>query len=211
MTRIRVSIFATVCTTLVAATLFTARPVLAGPPLVCFPFDIGGARTLPMGTGGWHSVDPKYNVSRLVEDTVDLLGANTPVIVRMETLRRATIYAGTNPKVAAALLARIEDRAKAAQPDAGLSVFDLGYLVETYRQASFIFKHALPSVDAVDGYGLVRKALAFKHDPEIEFASAIIASSPRRAEFEAHRRDAQIGAKTDSLLAANLISRVLNW
>jgi hypothetical protein len=208
MPRIRPSLFAAVFVTIGAATLLTARPALAGPPLLCFPFNIGAARTLPMAQTGWHDTDPKYDVARLVQDTVGLLGADTPIIVRMETLRRATVYAGANPAIAAALLTKLEERARAAQPDAALAVFDFGYLAETYRQAALMFKNALPSVDAIDGYSLVRKAFAFRHDPEIEFASAIIATWPKRAEFETHRRNAESGAKADSLLAANLATHL---
>ena len=40
-----------------AAVILTARPALAGPPLLCFPFEIGAARTLPMGSGSWKSID----------------------------------------------------------------------------------------------------------------------------------------------------------
>src|SRR5260221_4326546 len=56
-----------------AALLVVARPALAGPPLLCFPFDIGAAKSLPMGPQGWESVDPRYNVSHLVDDTLALL------------------------------------------------------------------------------------------------------------------------------------------
>src|SRR6185295_6706757 len=83
-----------------AAALFAARPALAGPPLLCFPFDIGAARSLPMGAGNWHATDPAYNVAHLVDDTLALLTPQTPVLVRMETLRRATIYAATDATVA---------------------------------------------------------------------------------------------------------------
>ena len=204
MTRIRTSRVAAVPALLAAALVLTARPALAGPPLVCFPFDIGHARTLPMGPNGWHDTDPKYDVSRLIDDTIGLLGAETPVIVRMETLRRATLYAGKNSQIAAALLATLEARARAKQPDVALAVFDFGYLIETYRQAALMFKNALPSVETMDGYGLVQKAYMFRHDAEIEFASAIIAASPKRPEYETHRRNAVAGALASSLLAANV-------
>jgi len=69
---------------------------------------------------------------------------------------------------------------------------------------------ALPSVETIDGYGLVRKAYAFQRDAEIAFASAIIAASPKRAEFDAHRRDALAGAKTDALLSANIATHLSN-
>src|SRR3989442_1745327 len=89
-----------------------------------------------------------------------------------------------------------------------LAVFDFGYLVETYRQAAPMFRNTLPSVETIDGYGLVQKAYVFRHDAEIEFASAIMAASPKRAEYDAHRRNAESGAKTDSLLAANLATHL---
>ena len=73
--------------------VLVSSPALAGPPLVCFPFEIGNAGTLPMGANGWRSIDPTYDVTRLVDDTLALLRPETPVLVRMETLRRATIYA----------------------------------------------------------------------------------------------------------------------
>ena len=194
-----------------AAILFAARPALAGPPLLCFPFDIGHARTLPMGTDGWRAVDPKYDVQHLIDDTIALLGADTPIIVRMETLRRATVYSALYPKTGYALLDVIEKRAKTSTPDAALSMFDLGYLAETFRQASVSFPGgnagALPSVDRIDGYALVQKALAFRADPQIEFAAAVIASSPRRPDYADHVRNAQAASKADALLASNVASR----
>src|SRR4029079_13962835 len=54
MTRLRLLTIAAAT----AVALVAARPVVAGPPLVCFPFDIGTARSLPMGTGGWHARGP---------------------------------------------------------------------------------------------------------------------------------------------------------
>ncbi len=204
MTSTRLSIVAA----LVAATILSVRPAFAGPPLLCFPFNIGHARTLPMGPNGWRSTDPTYDASHLIGDTMALLGAETPIIVRMETLRRATVYAGVNPKMGDALLSAVEARAKTATPDAALSMFDLGYLVETYRQAGLMFgAGVLPSVDQIDGYGLVQKAMTFRQDPQIEFAAAVIASSPRRPEYAAHLRHAEAASKADALLASNLTTR----
>jgi len=101
------------------AALMTARPALAGPPLLCFPFDIGAARSLPIGHGSWRAIDPRYDVSHLADDTLALLAPQTPVLVRMETLRRATLYAADRPEVATALLARLRDRAKVPPPTSG--------------------------------------------------------------------------------------------
>jgi hypothetical protein len=122
--------------------------------------------------------------------------------------RRARVYAGVNPKVAYGLLSAVEARAKTATPDAALSMFDLGYLVETYRQAALVFRGGvLPSVDGIDGYGLVQKAAAFRHDPQIEFAAAVITASLWRPEYAAHLRNAEAASKADTLLASNLTTR----
>ncbi len=207
MTRHRLSMFAAVVAAS-AATVLGARPAFAGPPLLCFPFNIGHARTLPMGPDGWRSIDPKYDASHLVDDTMALLGADTPIIVRMETLRRATVYAGVNPRMGDALLSAVEARAKTATPDAALSMFDLGYLVETYRQAAPVFRGGvLPSVGQIDGYGLVQKAMTFRQDAQIEFAAAVITAAPRRPEYAAHLRNAEAASKADALLASNLATR----
>ena len=61
---------------LAAAIVFAAVPAFAGPPLLCFPFDIGSARTLPMGARGWESVDPSYDPSHLVADTLEARAAH---------------------------------------------------------------------------------------------------------------------------------------
>jgi hypothetical protein len=158
-----------------AAALFAARPALAGPPLVCFPFDIGAARSLPMGTGGWRAIDPNYNVANLVDDTVALLTPETPVIVRMETLRRATIYASANTALAEALLHTLQARAAVPTANAPLAVFDFGYLVETYKQAKPIFTATMPAVDSIDGYQLVLKAQAKSRNDEMGRAAKLIA------------------------------------
>jgi hypothetical protein len=158
-----------------AAVVLLARPALAGPPLLCFPFEIGTAKSLPMGHGGWQQTDPKYDVSHLVADTLALLTPETPIMVRMETMRRATIYASTNPAVAEALLKAFEDRAKVSREGAGLQVFDFGYLVETYKEAKPVFKMAIAGIERIDGYQLVLKARALQGDPAMDLAAKQIA------------------------------------
>jgi hypothetical protein len=184
------------------AALMTAVPALAGPPLLCFPFDIGQAKSLPIVHRGFGEVDPAYDMSRLVGDTVELLGPKTPVIVRMETLRRATLYARANPKVGADLLAKLQERAGISRAEAPLAVFDFGYLVETYRQSE------VRLATDVDGYALVQKANAFQNDPQIEFAAAIISLWPKRADHDAHVKNAEAAANTDPLIAANLAAHL---
>src|SRR5690349_3238185 len=89
--------------------LLLALPALAGPPLICHPFDIGGAKSLPWSGGkDWSDADPSYDVAHLSEDTLALLKPGVPVLVRMETMRRAAIYAARQAGLAEDLLARLE-------------------------------------------------------------------------------------------------------
>jgi len=160
-----------------AATLLTAGPVLAGPPLLCHPFDIGAARSLPMGSGGWRATDPAYNISHLVDDTLALLTPQTPILVRMETIRRATIYASANTAVAEALLNALQQRAAIPTPDVPLALFDFGYLVETYREGTFMFSAPVAAIDRIDGYQIVLKARAIARNDEMTPAAKLIAES----------------------------------
>ena len=64
----------------------------AGPPAICHQFQTGGAPSLPWAEGsGWRRTVPSYDLHRLTDDTLRLLTPTTPVLARMETLRRATI------------------------------------------------------------------------------------------------------------------------
>lgn len=177
MTRIRPVLFAT----LTVAAVLIARPALAGPPLLCFPFDIGAARSLPMGSGGWKVTDPKYDVTHLVDDTLALLTPETPVLVRMETLRRATIYASTSPATATALLNALQARARVPDAHAALAVFDFGYLVETYREAKPLFHSLVAAIDHIDGYQLVLKAQAMQRDETMSRAAKLIVDGQPRS------------------------------
>src|SRR5438128_8750374 len=68
------------------------QAALAGPPLICHPFEIGDAKSLPWAGSAWRAVKVDYNINRLVDDTLALLSPETAPLVRMETLRRATVY-----------------------------------------------------------------------------------------------------------------------
>src|SRR6187401_895080 len=127
-----------------AALLGTAVPSFAGPPLLCHPFDIGSARSLPWdGTNAWWQGRADYNLQNLVADTEALLTPATPVIVRMETLRRAALYASTDPKVANGLLKRLISRAEASEeagrPDA-LAYLDAAYLAGAFNELTMLAK-----------------------------------------------------------------------
>jgi len=189
----------------------------AGPPLICHPFDAGKASLLPWAKGdGWNTPDRSYDVQRLTADTMRLLSPETPVLARMENLRRATIYAAQDKRVAAELLSAVVGRlmtpAIKDQRDP-LTWFDAGYLIESYRQASHIYnwdmlagaersEWNLRGERGLDGYAFVRKAIQFAGtNPEMEFAASLMKDGPVSAE---HRRRAVTGAPAGSLLAKNL-------
>ena len=109
----------TACVGIVSALflLAFARPALAGPPLLCHPYEIGAAQSLPWQGHDWWPGRDDYKVANLVADTQALLTPDTPVIVRMETLRRATIYAMRDRNIATQLIATITKRAHALERD----------------------------------------------------------------------------------------------
>jgi hypothetical protein len=201
---------------LVIAALMIPQPAKAGPPLICHPLSIGNARSLPSGDGPF-GTKRDYSRERLVEETLTLLTADMPVIVRMETLRRATIYAsGINTgsrkwfnytdedrRLAYELLSRLMSRALSTEvrnKSEAMSWFDVGYLTECYQQVGLGKEYP--------GYDFIRKALSLRgEDPEIEFACALVTTWPKRPEHDEHLQKAEAGAKGKSMLAANLSSQ----
>jgi hypothetical protein len=201
-----------------AVLLTLSRVAEAGPPLICHPFDAGAASLLPWGNGpGWNTPDRSYDVQRLTADTMRLLSADAPVLARMENLRRATIYATQDPRIAAELLAAVLGRALTAVAHDSrdpLAWFDAGHLVESYRQASSVARWNMLSAaersswtlrsepHKLDGYGFMRKALELAgSNADMEFAASLMKEGAVSAE---HRRRAVAGARAGSLLAKNL-------
>lgn len=184
----------------------------AGTPLICHPYNIGDAKALP--GGDWKGADPKYDRRNLTRDTLALLQPDIPVIVRMETLRRAAIYATAGLRhwepaaytaddhaTARELYEKLQARTQHATGAAkALAIFDAGFFVETLRHARLDL--------GIDGYALLAKAGELRpQDAEIEFALALASSWPnRRDTHPVHLQLARAGAAQGSLLAANLNS-----
>jgi hypothetical protein len=189
-----------------SATVFTAY---AGPPLICHPYDIGNAQSLPWGHGrdavGFDNPDPNYNTKQLTADSLKILDNGAPVLVRMETLRRAALYGSNDHPSAASLLAALKQRATGPNPGA-LALFDYGYFAETLKQIVWKYKEDLTG--GVDGYSFVTRALAMQPDSaEMHFAAAIMTRNPPRAGYQEHANKAR-AAKSDALLAANIHSHL---
>ena len=203
----------------VFALFATVAPVLAGPPLLCHPFDIGDARSLPWGPD-WSQGRSDYNVANLVGDTEAILTPATPVIVRMETLRRAALYASLDGKVARQLLQSLNARATAAEragdssPATAMALFDAGYLTETYRQISDLGRSSgwgarsatiAGVIGKANGRSFMDRTIALRPDDgAIQFAAALVAASTDRSACLQHAARAREGASKDPLLAKNI-------
>jgi hypothetical protein len=193
--------------------LASASPALAGPPLICIPFDTGSTRLLAWGSGtsNWNAALPSYNLKALTADTLRALDADAAVLSRMENLRRATIYAMRDPAIAHELLQTMIGRALSTSTTAA-AWFDAGYVVEAYKQATHLRgpngrfdRVAWAATDEtlrVDGYGFVKKAIAMGGpSAEMEFAASLMTQG---AVASAHRSRARAAAARGSFLAANL-------
>jgi hypothetical protein len=196
----------------------SAGSAQAGPPLICHPFQTGGAPSLPWGQGrAWNNPDGQYDTRRLTADTLRLLTPSAPILARMETMRRATIYASKDPRAANELLAQLLGRALNATAEGkadALAWFDAGYLVETYRQGAHVFRSdMLPNAQraswslrddlaGLDGYAWVRRALATAATPDMEFAASLMKDG---TVSQQHFRNAVAGVRDGSLLARQLV------
>lgn len=194
------------------AALFLFVPAaFAGPPLICHQIDIGSAKSLPWVSHDWNlSGGESYDRKNLTRDTLAILDSGAPVLVRMETLRRATLYARKDPQAAKELLTKLYARttsAKSSRADA-LAWFDAGYLAEAYKQ--WLSESGNNPATGQDGYGWVEKALSMiGNDPQMEFAAALIKFKAPHATNQDHLAKAVAGAKSDPLLAQNLSARFI--
>lgn len=196
---------------LAAASLLTATMAHAGPPLICHPYTIGAAKSLP-GGADWHGTDKTYDTKNLHADTLALLTADTPVLVRMETLRRAAIYATSELKnwgrgytaeeraLGLGLLEKLQARVKDAPvANRALALFDAGFFAETLRQTGM--------EPGLDGFALLTQAAQLRpNDPEMNFALAVASVHPERKEHRDYLSRARTAAKDRPLLAANVAS-----
>ena len=194
-----------------AAVVFFATPVLAGPPLICHPFETGGGKLIAWGSGpGWNTPDRSYDTRRLVADTNAVLTADAPTLARMENMRRATIYAMRDPVIAQELLKTVMARALSTTTD-GTAWFDAGYLIESYKQATHLREDRQPELRAwaavdetlrVDGYNWVKKAMAMSaSSAEMEFAASLMTDG---SVSSAHRAKALAASPKGSLVARNI-------
>ncbi len=188
-----------------AIVLSLSTIALAGPPLICHAIEIGPAKTLPWVDLNYRKGSGGYDLNNLTRDTLSILDSNATVLVQMETLRRATIYARQDEQVAKQLLVQLHARAERSDAKAD-ALFDFGYLAESYKQ--WMMGNGEPNpARGVDGYAWVKRAIAQKgSDPQMEFGAAMITLSGAESDHKRHVEQAMAGAKADPLLAQNLAS-----
>lgn len=200
--------------------LLFAAPAFAGPPLLCHPFQTHGAPSLPWDGDGWNQARADYDLARLGSDTEALLTPATPVVARMETLRRAAIYASRDGKAVRGLAARLDARIAAAKDDdaKALALFDAGYFSETLQDIVRLQGYDMPAIGKVDvsalrallagpdGSARIDRAMQLRpRDPALHFAAALVATADeRKADYAMHSRIAQAGTRQDRLLALNV-------
>jgi hypothetical protein len=198
------------------AVLSLAAPALAGPPFICHPFEIGTTWSLPWTNGDYLGMRGDYDITHVVADTEALLKTDMPTLARMETLRRAVLYASQNRALAerlvATLAARVDAADKAGRTNA-IAVFDMGYALEAMSEIEMLGHHmgsdlavrgrALAGMTRPgDGRALILKSAALRADDAgIAFALALI---ERAEDKQSHLLKARAGARQDRLLAANL-------
>jgi hypothetical protein len=196
------------------AMLALAVPAVAGPPFTCHVFDIGSAKSLPWGAAGnWLGMRDDYDFHHVVADTEALLTPSTPTLVRMETLRRASLYASRDRALAEQLIAAMMSRVHNADPAGqAIALFDAGYVVEALSEIEQFGNHMKQLAGServlagltrsLDARPMIEKSAALRPgDASIEFALGLLSRSP---ESEAHFSKARIAARQDALLASNL-------
>lgn len=196
-------------TVVLAAIVLLTSPALAGPPLLCHPLDVAGHDTLPFGEGRFET-HASYPIDSAIPDTLARLAPDTPVIVRIETLRRAAIYlkddAARRGRLLRLLQQRILDAEARNEPDA-LAWFDAGYLVQVYDQYGVV-SHDLRDCGAasgVAGYGWVCKAMTLRGDDgQMELGAALMTLMARTPIAAGHLQRARAASHGDALLARNL-------
>jgi hypothetical protein len=192
-----------------ASILLAAAPAMAGPPLLCFPHQIGTAQSLPWGDDAF-AQKKGYDKSKLVEDTLKLLKAEKSTLVNMETLRRAAIYIGHDAAMGEDLVTRLNknatnDEFKGATRAAAL--FQTGYLAATLKQNGCdVTSRAFKGDDA---YSYIKKALPITpDDAAMQFGAALVSFEHDNAAFKEHLKLAIAGAPAGSDLAKTIEG---NW
>ncbi len=196
---------------LILASLLFVSAAVAGPPLICHPFDIGNAKSLPWVSHDWNLTGGEgYDTANLAADTLAILNSSDVTLVHMETLRRATLFARSDRVAANRLLLQLVARAessRSSQSPNALPLFDAAYLAEAYKQ----WLGEDNPAKSLESYAWLKQAMQARgNDPQMAFAAALITLHGPQADHRRFADAALAGAKSDPLLAQNLTSHFLS-
>lgn len=184
------------------------RTASAGPPLICWPVAIGDAHSIPWGDDAFDK--GPSDVDDVVRETLHALRPDADILVRMETIRRATIYLADERALAHQLLENLMARALDAEandePNA-MAWFDAGYLVQAYDQmyGSRRSEWSFGVASNVPGYAWVQRAIELTgDDARLHFAAALMTAMDSGPSHEKHLKIAMDNAGKDPLLQKNL-------
>lgn len=195
----------------IAGSVWVATPAAGGPPLICFPYEIGDAKSLPWG-GGTHDKSSGYDRKAVVKDTLDLLKTEKDTLVRMETLRRATIYVKDDRALATELLAKFAFMALDAEAAdnetwAATALFDAGFLAACYHQHGVDIGWKPGVEDRLQGWAWMSKGLEYDgSDPARQYAAALVLQEKNDGSYKPYLVRALQGTEQGSNLAKSIES-----
>jgi hypothetical protein len=205
-----------------------AMPASAlGPPLLCHPFDIGDAASLPFGKGAFDA-EPGLSRKEVVDRTLTVLSGTRDATVHMETMRRAVIHLaggeddrGTTQVDPLLLeLERRHDRAvrlhasdphdEAARTDLALTALDLAYAAGALSEFGLHVRNR----ETIAALATVATT-ALPDDGAVQLGGALLALSlGDQARMYAHLDRALLAVKAapkgSSLLAHNIGATIGN-
>lgn len=191
------------------AGVLLAPPALGGPPLLCFPYEIGEAKSLPWG-GSAFSQSTSYDRAKVVRDTLSLLKTERSTLVRMETIRRASLYLKEDPARATELLAKlgwIAMDAEAAGKPSSEAWFNAGFLAATLRQAGAEIDWKPGVASGREGFAWIQRGLALDADnAAMHFGAALVIEDTRTGLGREHLARAVASATPGSDLAKSIES-----
>ena len=189
------------------AVLAIPAGVEAGPPCVCWPVDAGDAPVIDVERRGATGSEIASKLLRGLDD-------KSPVLARMENLRRAAMALQGDDDTANYILSRLQARVlnaetgvpKNATKVIALRWFDAGYAVACFTEAG--------QVSGMDGYPWIARAIELSGADKLvggsgamHYAAALSVLMPKRkghAMFGHHLQQMKAAAEKDALLAKNL-------
>jgi hypothetical protein len=196
---------------LALAALLGASTILhAGSPLMCFPHPIGDAESLPWSGDSRFGPAKDYDRRNVVKDTLALLKTEESYLVRMETLRRATLYVSEDRQLATELLGKLAWMALDAEAAgnaawARTAWFDAGLLAACYQQAGVDIGWKPGVADGRQGWAWLKKAIdCGNDDPAVQFAAALVLYSGKDDAYKPYLMRAARGAEPGSNLARSI-------